>query len=275
MSGTVITDVPAKVPGLNVCAACVARKSVHLPHKEGRGRASEYLERVHIHIASPMPIASAGSREYVYVVMDGHTRAVYTRPLCLKSEAVEAFKVFKAAAENESGKKIRKIMTDNARELSMREMREICERDGIKLNTTVPYHPASNGVAERTIGVLTNTVRAMPHDAGLPKSLWAEAFSTAMYVRNRTPTKALDGCTPYEMLYDVKPDLAHLCAFSAPCAIVSPSEKLRKLDDRASMCVFVGYKYGGGGYRVWDPRRSIMIESQDITFWEDGLLARM
>ena len=75
------------------------------------------------------------------------------------------------------------------------------------------------------------------------------------------------------MLYDVKPDLAHLCAFSTPCAIVSPSEKLRKLDDRASMRVFVGYKYGGGGYRVWDPRRSIVVESWDITFWEDGLLA--
>jgi hypothetical protein len=31
-----------------------------------------------------------------------------------------------------------------------------------------------------------------------------------------------------------------------------PSEKLKKLDDRATMCYFVGYKYGGGGYRVWD-----------------------
>jgi transposase InsO family protein len=60
----------------------------------------------------------------------------------------DAFKVFKAAAESESGKKIREIMTDNAQELCMGEMRDICERDGIKLHTTVPYHPASNGVAE-------------------------------------------------------------------------------------------------------------------------------
>ena len=43
----VITDLPVKVPGLGACAACVAGKSVHLPRKEGRKRASEYLERAH------------------------------------------------------------------------------------------------------------------------------------------------------------------------------------------------------------------------------------
>ena len=84
-------------------------------------------------------------------------------------------------------------MTDNARELSIGEMRDICERDGIKLHTTVPYHPASNGVAECAIGVLTAAAHAMLHDAGLPEKLWAEAFSIATYLRNRTPTRALNG----------------------------------------------------------------------------------
>ena len=51
-------------------------------------------------------------------------------------------------------------MTDNARGLSMHEMRDICKRDSIKLHFTVPYHPASNGVAKRMIGALTNAVRA-------------------------------------------------------------------------------------------------------------------
>ena len=32
-SGMVITNIPAKIPGLDVCLACVAAKSVHLPHK--------------------------------------------------------------------------------------------------------------------------------------------------------------------------------------------------------------------------------------------------
>jgi len=266
--GMQITDLPMKIPGLDACAACVAARSVHLPHKEGRSRASEYLERVHIDITGPMPVKSAGGREYLYLVVDDYTRAVYVKPLKLKSEAVEAFKAFKAVAENESGKKMREVMTDNARELSMGEMRNICEREGIKLHTTIPRHPASNGVAGRTIGVLTGAVRAMLRDSGLSDMLWAEAFVTAAYVHNRTPTRVLKGLTPFEVRYGAKPDLAHLRAFGAPCSIVEP---LEKPDDRATMCFFVGYKCGGGGYRVWDPKGRDVVESKDVVFYEDGL----
>ena len=60
ISGMRITDLPMKIPSLDACATCVAAKSVHLPRKEGRSRASEYLEWVHIDITSPMPVKSAG-----------------------------------------------------------------------------------------------------------------------------------------------------------------------------------------------------------------------
>ena len=61
-------------------------------------------------------------------------------------------------------------------------MKEICEESGIQLNTSVRYGPKSNGVAERTIRVLTSAVWAMLHDSGFPKLLWAEAGSAATYV---------------------------------------------------------------------------------------------
>ena len=272
-TGIIITDLQAGVPGLDACAACVAAKSVHFPHKDGRARAVEYLERVHVDIVGPMPVQSAGGKEYVYVVVDDFSRAVYTQPLHLKSEAVTAFKVFRAAAELESGKRLREVMTDNAGELSMGEMRELCEQEGIKLHTSVPYHPVSNGVAERTIGILTNIVRAMLHDCSLLRSLWAEAFKTATYVRNRTPTKALGGRTPFELVYGMIPNVSHLHAFSTPCAAVEPAAKLKKLDDRAGRYFFIGYKYGGGGYRLWDPRRRAVVESRDVLFFENGLPA--
>ena len=35
--------------------------------------------------------------------------------------------------------------------------------------------------------------------------------------------------------------------------------------------MFVGYKYVGGSYRVWDPEREVMVELWDIIFFEDGL----
>jgi len=54
-----------------------------------------------------MPVRLAGRREYEYVVVDDYTRAVYTRPLRLKSEAADAFKSFRAATENEPGSLLR------------------------------------------------------------------------------------------------------------------------------------------------------------------------
>ena len=43
----------------------------------------------------------------------------------------------------------------------------------------------------------------------------------------------MDGHTPYEMFYNVMLDLVDLRAFSALCAIVEPSEKLKKLINTA------------------------------------------
>src|SRR5258706_6870592 len=140
---------------------------------------------------------------------------------------------------------------------------------GYQVEHEVPYHPASNGVvAERAIGVLTNIVRAMLHHSGLPKFLWAEAFSTTTYVHTRTPTRALDGLIPHEVLYSTK--TSPTCVPSAR-PIVEPAEKLRKLDNRARMCFFVGYKYSGGGYRVCDPEKKAIVEYRDVAFFEDGL----
>jgi len=87
--------------------------------------------------------------------MDDYTRAVYTRPLRLKPEAADAFKPFRAAADNESGSRLRAMMTDNTRESSMGEVHNICEQDGIAPHTTAPYHPA-NWAAEGTIEVHTH-----------------------------------------------------------------------------------------------------------------------
>jgi len=68
----------------------------------------------------------------------------------------------------------------------------------------------------------------MLHESGPPKYLWAEAFSTATYVFNGAPTKALGGHSPYTVAARSKPAVAHLRAFGASCAVVGLMERLRK-----------------------------------------------
>ena len=45
----------------------------------------------------------------------------------------------------------------------------------------------------------------MISDVKLPQKFWAEALSTAVYLRNRSPTKAVTGMTPYEAWSGEKP----------------------------------------------------------------------
>ena len=77
-TGMVITDLPEKIPGPDACAAWAAAKEVHLPYKEGRSRAREYLGRVHIDITGPMQVKSAGGKEYKSMIVNDYTRVVYT-----------------------------------------------------------------------------------------------------------------------------------------------------------------------------------------------------
>ena len=97
-TGMVTTDLPEKLPGLDACAACVAAKEVQFPYEEGCSCAGDYLCRVHIDIARPMQVKSAGGKEYEWTT----TLVQSTQLLRLKSEVPGGFKVFKAVPENES-----------------------------------------------------------------------------------------------------------------------------------------------------------------------------
>ena len=76
---------------------------VHVPHKEGCSHAGEYLGRVHIDIPGPMQVKLAGGKEYEYIVVDDHTRAVYTRRL-RKRWPYETIRIWNAETGSAVGK---------------------------------------------------------------------------------------------------------------------------------------------------------------------------
>ncbi|GBP89221.1 Retrovirus-related Pol polyprotein from transposon TNT 1-94 [Eumeta japonica] len=75
----------------------------------------------------------------------------------------------------------------------------------------------------------------------MEKSYWAEAVSTAAYITNRCPTRALSYATPEEMWSGKKPNVSHLKIFGCEAMVKIPKEKLRKLDSKASKMIFIGY----------------------------------
>ena len=108
-----------------------------------------------------------------------------------KSEAFEKFREYKAIVEAKFGKKIAVLRCDNGGEYLSKQQSEYYKKKGINLETTVPYTPQSNGVAERLNRTLEEKAWTMLIDARLPKLMWGEAVLTATYLLNRSPTSAL------------------------------------------------------------------------------------
>jgi transposase InsO family protein len=85
-----------------------------------------------------------------------------------KGQVFQRFQEFKALVENQTGKKIKVLISDNGGEYTSNEFSDFCATEGIKREVTVPYNPQYNGVVERKNKAIIGATRAMLHDQGLP-----------------------------------------------------------------------------------------------------------
>ncbi|GBP03897.1 Retrovirus-related Pol polyprotein from transposon TNT 1-94 [Eumeta japonica] len=137
--------------------------------------------------------------------------------------------------------------------------------------TSIPYTPQQNGMAERMNRTLVERARCMLFYANLEKKYWAEALATAAYVVNRSPTKSLQGKTPYEMWKGMKPNLSHMKIFGSEAMVHVPSVKRQKWDKKSVKMILVGYCENSKGYRFMDPRSHKVIKTRDVVFMENVL----
>eukprot|EP00253_Pinus_taeda_P003238 PITA_03238 len=94
--------------------------------------------------------------------------------------------------ENNTGRTIKFLRTDNGGEFTSKEFDSYCKDAGIERHQTTVYTPQQNGVAERMNRTLLERARSMLSNAGLQKELWTEAVATTCYVINRSPSTAID-----------------------------------------------------------------------------------
>ena len=90
---------------------------------------------------------------------------------------------------------------------------------------------------------------------------------TAIHLLNRSPTKFLDGKTPYEAWHGRKPVVSHLRVFGC-LAFAKELNHVGKLNDRSSPGVFIGYAEGVKAYRILDPATQRVRISRDVVFDE-------
>jgi transposase InsO family protein len=98
--------------------------------------------------------------------------------------------------ENEYGKSIKTLRTDDGVEFTKKEFTAYLSEHGIQHQNIFPYTPQPNRVAERKIENLVEMARCMIYSKGLHKRFWYEAICCANYILNRVPTKEVLQVTP-------------------------------------------------------------------------------
>ena len=254
---------------IKFCESCV--KGKHHRSKfptSGGKRSEEPLGLVHSDLCGKMSSKSLSGAEYFLTFIDDKTRYVWVYILKQKDQVFEKFLEWKALVEKSTGRKLKALRTDNGGEYTSAEFEAYLKKEGVRHELTVPKTPEQNGVAERMNRTLVETMRSMLADSKLPPRFWAEALSTAVYLRNRSPTKSVNKMTPFEAWMGEKPNVEHLRTFG--CAVYAhvPKDERKKLDMKTRKCVLLGYGTEIKGYRLYDPERARVFHSRDVIFNE-------
>ncbi|KRX52361.1 Retrovirus-related Pol polyprotein from transposon TNT 1-94 [Trichinella sp. T9] len=142
------------------------------------------LELIHTDICGPMRQNSIGGSKYFVTFIDDHSRWCETYFLKNRNEVVDAFMDFKSHAENQTGNKIKTLRSDNATEYCSEKFQKFLR---------------------------------------LSLNFWAEAISTACYIRNRCPSRSLNGEIPLTLWNDRKLILNYFRTFGERAYVLGKS----------------------------------------------------
>src|SRR6218665_572036 len=203
------------------------------------------LDLIHSDVCGRMKTLTPGKNKYMVIFIDDYSRYTMCYLMQHKDEVADKYKEFVAEVSNKFQRKPKLSRSDNGGEYTGSKLINYLNQEGIRLQTSVPYSPSQNGVAERKNRSIVEMVKCMLLDAGLPLKYWGEAVMTAVY-------------------------LSHIRIFGCKAFAYVPKEKRTEFDDRATEAVLVGYSERSKGYRLLqtDTCTNRIIISRSVTFDE-------
>jgi hypothetical protein len=121
-------------------------------------------------------------------------------------------------------------------------------------------------IANRINMTLMEKTCCMLSGVELGQEFWEEEVGTIGYLVNQSPSSTLDEKTPHEVWTSMKPSLTHLKVFGCEAYVHVPKGNMSKLDKKVEKCIFMGYKYGLKGYKIWNPETNKVVYIQDVVF---------
>ena len=260
-----------KVESRSFSEACVQGKATrHKPKHLGEIRSTRRLEKVHSDVCGTMQMASNSGKKHMVTFVDDNSRSCAVYFMAHKSDTFAMFQEFHAKVTGESGERIGVLKNDGAGEYRSQEFTQYLRKHQIAHEVTVPDSPEMNGLAGRLNRTILEKAKCMCAHADLPKSLWAEAASTACYVYNRLPNARLKRKSPHEVWYSQKPDLSNLRVFGCVAYALVPAAKRKKFDNRTEKMRFLGYHKGHRGNKLMEKGSNHVFYRTDVTFDESN-----
>ena len=267
-----VTDNQIENSKIKDCVACMEGKMTRRQFNETENRVvNRKLDLVHSDLCGPMSVPSLGGARYFLVLVDDLTRFTYVAFLKKKSDTLQELKAFIALMSNQGHGAVRAIRTDNGTEYVNGALKDYLTSKGIVHQTSAPYTPEQNGLAERTNRTLIEKARCMLQHAQLSKEYWAEAIATACYLKNITPSRVINDEIPKSKFTGQSISYGHLRTFGCVALVHTPKEKRKKFDPVSRACIFVGYTSTAKQYRFIDAVTKRLVVSATAIFQEDKI----
>ena len=112
---------------------------------------------------------------------------------------------------------------------------------------------------------------ALLHSSKLPKNLWGEAITHAVWLKNRTTMHTLpDAKTPFEMLYHKKPNIKELHEWGTPVWVHTLDGN--KLDGRSREGRWISFDEVSNTHHIYCPEKWSVSVERSVKFNGDMII---
>jgi len=254
----------------DACEPCVYWMAGMTPMPDAGGcRVTKRLQLVHSDLGGPVSEPSCGGALYFGTFTDDLSRWTVVVVLQKKGDLLSEYKKWLTKAQLHTGTKIMVLRSDNGSVHVSNALNALHDENGTTHETTLPDTPQQNEVAERLNPVLVEIDRTMMRHKNVDKDLWADAITTAVYIKNCVTSRALPvGKTPFELWTGNKSNVSHMRVFGSTCWVVlHKSHMYGKFGDKAAKGVFLGYPDGSKAYKVI-PGDGKVVKARSFVFAE-------
>jgi GAG-pre-integrase domain len=260
-------DIKSKQPPDPICQPCVSGKMNANPFPSSTTRATKPLELIHTDLHGPFRTQTMSG--YLYWITFINSCTSFRAVMFLKAEsaAFEAFKQYKAYAENHLGAKILCMQIDKGGEYMSTAFINYMLEHEITRQYTVQVRPQQNGIAERANQTIQEHVVAMLNKSGLPALFLGQAVAAYVHIWNHCSTTHLTAdTTPYELWHHKKPDVSHLQVWGCTAHVHIQKDKRTGIGSHMEKCIFVGYPQGYKGWTFYNPttKQTIISEQAEL-----------